>query len=74
MWLWEASGWSGVTDQESVARAYAVALLRSGAASEATVEEARLALGPVLDPCYQRTGRAWRATADGPVTWLPVAA
>jgi hypothetical protein len=74
VWLWDASRWSGVCGDAAAARGKAAALLRSGEASEATVEEASLAVGTALDPSYQRTGRAWRATAGGRVTWAPLAA
>lgn len=74
VWLWEASGWSGVCGDAAAAREKAGALLRSGDAGEATVEEASLTVGAALESCYDRTGRAWRATAGGRVTWLPLAA
>ena len=72
--LWRASGWSGVCDDEGAARAHAGALLRSGAADRAVVEEAQIVLGSALERRYDRTGRAWRATAGSRVTWSRLAA
>jgi hypothetical protein len=74
VWLWRASGWSGVCGDEGAARAHADALLHSGAADRAVVEEARIVLGSALERRYDRTGRAWQATAAGWRTCPPLAA
>ena len=74
VWLWTAPPWSGVCEEEGTARAEALALLRSGAADRAVVEEAELGVSPALEPCYGRTGRAWRATAAGWRACPPLAA
>jgi hypothetical protein len=79
VWLWNAPGpassWSGITDDEQIAKDCAAALLSSGAAVEAVIEEARIAFGAVtLADCYQRTGRRWRAAAGESVRWHAEAA
>jgi hypothetical protein len=74
IWLWHASAWSGVCGDAEAARRNAAAKLRSGDASEAVVEEARLAIGAELSPCYERTGNRWRAAAGDSVRWHAEAA
>jgi hypothetical protein len=79
VWLWDASGPArtacGVTDSESRARRAAEAVLTSGQADAARIEQAALGLGAgTMTYGYQRTGRARHARVrNGHVTWEPIA-
>ena len=72
VWLWEAGGGRGVSDQERRARAAAAAYVRGGQAGSARVERALLMAGDRwLTSGYRRTGEAWEARSrrDGRVRW-----
>jgi hypothetical protein len=78
VWLWDArdpGDFGGVSGDEDQARLAAEKHLRSGEASSARVELARIRLGGGwLTSSYQRVGVGWNATreADG-VAWSPFA-
>jgi hypothetical protein len=81
VWLWDASGPArrgrGVTDDEGRARHAAVALLRTGEATTARVEQALTALDArTLIYGYARTGEGWQArrTPRGRIAWKRVTA
>ena len=77
VWLWEAGGGRGVSDQERRARAAAAAYVRGGQAGSARVERALLMAGDRwLTSGYRRTGEAWvaRSCWDGRVRWTRLAA
>lgn len=76
-YLWQADGPSqgcrGVTGRPRSARTAAAALLRSGAADWAVIEEAVAGLGMRgLEDAWQPTGRRWRASLgrEGRVRWV----
>jgi hypothetical protein len=76
--LWQADGPEqgarGVCDNGRSARRAAAALLRSGLASTAVVEEAAMELGMrTLSDSYYAIGQRWQARvgARGRVRWVP---
>jgi hypothetical protein len=78
VWLWDATepGRShGITDNEARARAAAETCMRTGSASTARVEQARLRTGGFwLTSHYQRTGAGWSARqGSSGITWIPLA-
>lgn len=85
MYIWTAPGtgttgfrWaSGVSDDQSRARAAAEAELRAGQARTARVERVYTAIAaPALNLCYIRTGTGWQARVGrtGRVEWTPFTA
>ena len=82
MYLWTAPGRdknaarnaSGVTDDASIARKAAEALLRTGQAGSARIECAYTAMATrTLSLCYVRTGIGWAGHIGqaGQVVWTP---
>jgi hypothetical protein len=75
LWLWDAYGPArsghGVTDNQARAFAIAEAYLRSGGASVAKVEGARMVLGVrTLTSGYERTGERWQGRCgDSGIRW-----
>ncbi|WP_300608543.1 hypothetical protein [Trebonia sp.] len=70
VWLWDACGPArtgrGITDDRARAVRIAETYLRTGQATVATVEGARLLSGiRTLTTGYQRTGEGWRARCGG---------
>ena len=78
VWIWDASGPAasacGVTGTAEAARRAAGALVASGQAQIARVEQAAIVLGSTLTYGYCPTGRAWHARLDaGELTWSTAA-
>ena len=76
VWVWDASGPAasacGVAGTAEAARQAAGALLESGRAVAAHVEQAAIVVGTTLTYDYCPTGRAWHARLeDGRLTWTP---
>jgi hypothetical protein len=74
VWIWDASGPAasacGVAGTAEAARSAAGALVTSGRAVAARVEQAAIVLGTTLSYGYCPTGRAWHARLDaGELTW-----
>ena len=74
VWIWDASGPDadacGVAGTAEAAREAAGALVTSGRAVSARVEQAAVVLGTTLSYGYCPTGRAWHARLDdGRLTW-----
>ena len=74
VWIWDATGPAasacGVAGTAEAARQAAGALLTSGRAKAARVEQAAIVLGTTLTYGYCPTGRAWHARLDaGRLTW-----
>ena len=79
VWIWDASGPAasacGVAGTAEAARSAAGALVSSGRAVAARVEQAALVVGTTLSYAYCPTGRAWHARLDaGELTWTATAA
>ncbi len=78
VWIWDASGSTasacGVAGTAEAALDAAGALVTSGKAEAARVEQAAIVLGTTLSYGYCPTGRAWRARlVAGRLTWTPAA-
>ena len=78
VWIWDASGPAasacGVAGTAQAALNAAGALVTSGKAEAARVEQAAIVLGTTLSYGYCPTGRAWRARlVAGRLTWTPAA-
>ncbi len=74
VWIWDASGPAasacGVAGTAEAARDAAGALVASGRARAARVEQAVIVLGSTLTYDYCPTGRVWRAKLDaGRLDW-----
>jgi hypothetical protein len=74
VWIWDASGPAasacGVAGTAEAARDAAGALVASGRARAARVEQAVIVLGTTLTYDYCPTGRVWRARLDaGRLDW-----
>jgi hypothetical protein len=74
VWIWDASGPTasacGVAGTAEAARDAAGALVASGRARAARVEQAVIVLGSTLTYDYCPTGRVWRARLDaGRLDW-----
>lgn len=77
VWIWDANGPAtdacGVTGTAEAARSAAGALLASGQAKAARVEQAARVVGSTLSYDYCPTGQAWRGRLEaGFLTWVPV--
>jgi hypothetical protein len=73
VWLWDAGGGRGVTDDQARARQAAETLIRAGRADAACVEKALLVTGmSALMSGYLRTGDGWTAQPrrDGLIRWV----
>ena len=78
VWIWDASGPAadacGVAGTAEAARQAAGALMTSGRASAARVEQAAIVVGTTLTYGYCPTGRVWHARLDaGELTWTTAA-
>ncbi|MCW2931289.1 MAG: hypothetical protein JWM19_2251 [Actinomycetia bacterium] len=69
VWLWTAGRWSGVTDDEDIAKERAASRLLRGEAGR--VERAVFSLGAGPVGSYIRVGKGWATIRpwQGPMTW-----